>query len=292
MYLYIDDSNIYDTAVYPLAAYYPAVLFLSFLLSLILSVIWLVLMLRGFARLRRNTAFNQSLAAEIAAVPHSRAETVRKSASPALLLLSLSFFALIAVNVDGIPVIPTPAAPALLLAAMLYFSRVTALPRRCLTLPIAATAAAAVQYGSILFFTSRWQERAAIYFDKVKTHFLLPTIGEIVSAVLTILCLIFCLYPTLKRFLNEHTGTYWEASYREHNAGVLKDRQRRSTLLLLGTVLACVVIVGNGVSYWLLYRIPWVRFIAAAAAVANAVLWRMLIVSTRQGMEEKYLERD
>ena len=290
LYLYVNDDNIYDVATYPMAAYYPAVLLMTVLLSLILGVIWLIVMLRHTRSLRRNTALNQTVAAEIAAVPHSQADTIRKSAGPGLLLLSLSFFAQIAFNIDGVPVIPTVVAPALLLIGIRYFSRFMGLPRRCLRLPIAATAAGVLQYGAILLFTARHQEQAAIYFAKVKTPFLLPMIGEIVYGGLWIACLSLCLFPLLKRFLAEHTGAYWETAYREHNAAVLRDRQQRSFLLTLCLALSIVTTVGNAVSYALLYVLPWLRLITAGVALVTAILFRTLTVSARQAMEEKYAE--
>ncbi len=288
VYLFIEENNVYDTVLYPLAAYYPAVTVVAAALSFILGAIWLCCILRFFKKQKRNAAWNSFLSGEIAALPHDGAERYEKVLRPALILFMFFPFANVVVNLDGFPLIPTMAAPLLLYFALRRLKKEIPIPKQATTLALITAAVGTLQYAAVFWFCQNYQEAASVLFTKVKDRFLIVAVGETVFELLMLFTIVACLARPLRRVIDGHTVLYWESSYLTHNSTAVKEQYRMRFRLRVGTLLLAAGIVSNAVTYWLLYTVPAARHLNAVYMLAVSVWFLRLLLSVSQAAKEKY----
>lgn len=259
----------------------------SIILTFVLGTIWLVALSSCLLSLKRNKALNHGIAADIAVVPHSVTKTVLRSAKPAIYLLIFAAFATVACTVDGLPLLPPLLAPILYLLAIRRMERILTPKRRIpLTLIFAASAGIALHL-ALYEFCSIHHETALYNFAQVKTAFLLPLATEILYCILMIASQL-CLRSRIRRLIVEHTGIYWENAYISHNARIGKEKQRQLFFLDFSTVLFCLLLISNSVSYYYLYLTPTYRLINTGFGVFVASLGASLYASILSSIQDKY----
>ncbi len=292
VYLYADEerSFLYGTPIYPLVEYRMGITLLSAILSFLVGLVWLFAILIFIKNLKRNAALNEGIAREIASAPHSVSKTILSSVRPALLLLTVASFCTVGYTIDGMPLIPSAASPILILTAMILLRRILSLSKRNLVLPTLASVIGLLSYGSVYHFSKTYHVWSTVGFDTIKKHFLLPAATELISAVLLVLCLVFCVAPALRQLIDRHTGAFWEAAYLSHNSSVARERRRLQFGVSLSVTLLSVSALLRAVSYALYYQYPLLQFIAAFLGLGGALYTAFLLSSIRQSVHEKYTD--
>ncbi len=291
VYLYIDDENVYDVALYPLAAYKTGITVITFVAGLVLGLIWLVLTIRELSRLRRNAALNAALSSEIAAAVHFLPEQITSTVSSLCRLMTVSAFLMLSLFIDGIPVFPLFFSSACLFGAVRVASRLCpAREKKKERLTLLSLLVGLISFAAILFFNFRYHETALMLFSRVAASFILPALLHAVSCVFFILAL-RSVFSTLEAVVREHTGSYWESSFFSHNSSAAKEKSALLFKLRFGFVSGAVLAASDTVAYSLLYVLPLYQIVNAAVLLLWAAYMSSVYAAVRTAVNEKYADR-
>lgn len=290
IYLYIDDRNVYDTALYPLAPYKTGIISITVTVSLIIGILWLVIAAKYFSKLKKNAEYNKAISQNISEINHTVSQIAMRTVSAVSTLLTVSAFSMISFYIDGIQIIPQ------FISAVCIYQTVRTSGRLLLftnkskkKIPIFSLLVGIVSYIISLIFNIRYHETAILNFSRVSEKFAFPALINLISCVLYILSL-YSIYSIVKRIIDEHTGTYWENSYISHNSASAKEKENLQFKLKIGVIIGACLSISNTVAYDLLYIIPLYQIINSAAVLIWAVYMSSVYSSIKNAVQEKYAD--
>jgi len=289
VYLYIDNNNVYDAAIYPLHSYRSGLMFVSFSLSFLLGLIEYLITIRFFSKLKKDIAFNSAIREEMGAVHHTRAQIAMRSIVPTLRMLTFLGLSMITVTLDGITIFPSCVTPLMLLLLYRFVKPLTTVTKKAVSLTVLALITGIASNLINLIFRVLYGEKATVGLVMAKQRFLFPLAMEAIFTVFLILSLI-PLIKLLSVIINDYTGTVWESAYISHNSATAKERASMQFRAKLAVSFAIAMAITNLLSYAFLYEIPEIRLINAALGLAFAVFTGMLSSAILQAAKEKYAE--
>ena len=189
VFLFIDNNNVYDAAIYPLYSYRSGLMFVSFSLSFLLGLIFYLIIVRFFVKLKKMDDFNRGIREEIASLRYTREQVAMRSLVPTLRILSVFGVSMIAVTLDSITVFPSFLVSILLLLFYRFIKPLVLIPKMTIRLSVCALVVGIVANVLNLTFAVLYGEKAAIGFLLVKDKFVLPLVSEAVYTVILILLL-------------------------------------------------------------------------------------------------------
>ncbi len=287
VYLYIDDENVYDIALYPLAAYKGALVVICFTLALILGIIWLIIACGGFKKLKRDLQFNIAISKDISNIKHSISESVTTVFSKIYPLICLSAVFMIALYIDGVNFLPMLLSSILIHISIRNFRKIiTVFSNKLLLSSRLSIIFSLISFITSITFKIKYHQIAAIMFKRVQLKFLFPCFVHLFASISFIFALT-SLYKVLKTTLYEHTGNFWETPYLEHNSVAAKEKSRLQFKLKFGFLLGILLTVSNFMAYLLIYSVPIYSMINSAVGLA----WVFYITSVYATMKNAIIEK-
>jgi len=292
VYLYMDtyESMAQNRPIYPLVAYRAGITVLSFAISLVVGLIWLVIFLRYLKGMKRNQALNEGICLAVSSVVHTKGQTVLSSVKPTMLLISLAFLFLIGYSLEGMPIFPAFLPPLLILIAMRFVKKCITLTRRFTVLPLISTVIGFLSYLVTYVFCRKYYEKASVGFLLVKAEYRLPVVLEGLSAFFFFITVLLCIVPILNTLIDEHCGVFWETAYISHNSTTAKEKRSQRFRVKLLSWLTLLCVMTNVISFALYYTYPLLRMLSAAIGLVLYLFCHSLVFSILRSVKEKYAE--
>ncbi len=290
VYLYLPENILTDMAIYPLAVYKLPILLITFALSLVFGIVWLILAINYFSALKRNTEFNKALLLDISNVVHSRVMIINTSVSKTVIFMTLAVFSTLSLYVDGMRIIPILLCPVFLLFAYKNAAKLTtANVDRAKKSAVLALVACSVSFISSSVYHTKYHKYASMVFSRVDKQFILPAAIECIS-LFFIGIAVYRAYKVTVNIVEEHTGNFWERSFLTHNSFSAKERDGIKFRLKAGLYVGIVLTVSNAVSHCLLYIVPLYSIINSLINLAYGIYMTFIYLDIKSAVKEKYAD--
>lgn len=212
-------------------------LLVNVIFTLILSIIWAARFRGYIKRLRKDSALDESLSAELAEQTRDEGLALLAKLKPAFTLISIAMFASLDFYADGYNLIPDVISALLLLAASLYIYSAKECGR---SLPITAGLYSALAAGLAVYnyiYAEKHYAYAMLKRPEALQAQSLQTVYSVVCAVIFAV-LMFVLCRTLVGVTSRHAGLFAEAEFHNKNLRTQRQRLRVRNMLWLCFVLA------------------------------------------------------
>jgi hypothetical protein len=226
--------------------------------TLLLATIW-VIRFRGYLkRLRRDSALDESMTAELAAQPRDAGAELLRRLKPALSLITVAMFACLDFYADGYNLIPDVISALLLLAAAMYLYRAKECTRTLPAIASVYTGLTAVLGVLNYVYAGKYYAFATVKQpDALRVQAVQTIYAGVCSAVFVALMCMLCL--ALIGVTSRHAGLFAEPEFRTKNAKTQRERLRVRNMLWACFVLA---VIAEGASA-----------VYGALVIKHSVLW-------------------
>ncbi len=290
VYLDVEELDLFEGSVYPLAGYKTPLVIICFVLSLVAGIVCLILLARFFGKLRSDAEFQRDVNGMISSARIPAGEEKLRAVRIFVALMICAVWTGFPLEIDGSRLIPVVIPTFLVLLAVIYVKNAVAPQIGTKIWAILFAGISVPVFGVLAWFNTMYNDYASANIGRVADKYI-PAVIAYVAFLIVFAVLAVLLRALIGQLVSFHTGVMWENPYITHNSSVERQRTGLYNRFNLCLAFALVISVAGSVTFVLRYTVDWIRLPYFAFYLVFAVILTSSLLSLRSMCSEKYSEK-
>ncbi|MBO4769301.1 MAG: hypothetical protein J5563_00765 [Clostridia bacterium] len=290
VYLDVQELDLFDGSVYPLAGYKTPLVIICFTLSLVAGVVCLILLKRFFRKIKLDTGLLRDINTMLSSARIPAGEEKLKAIKIFVALLLCAVWTGFPLEIDGSRLIPAVIPAFFSMLAVIYIKNAAAPQKATKTWAVLFAGVSVPVFGVLTWFNTMYNDYASANIKRVADKFI-PAVIAYITFLIVFAVFAVLLRKLIGQLVYFHTGVLWENPYITHNSSVERQRAGLYNRFNLCLALALMISVAGSATFVLRYTVDWIRLPYLAFYLVFAVILTSSLLSLRSMCSEKYSEK-